>query len=259
MKACAQMRDATGKGDPARTLRLLWRLPDQEPGRRGPRRRHTLDDVVDAAVELADADGLDALTMRSLARRLGISAMALYTYVPGKEELLDLMVDRIYAAMPRAPWRAEQPWRERLRALAADNRALWDAHPWAARVSTGRPPLGPGQMAKYEHELAAFDATGLGDVEIDAALTFLLAFVQSAAVAAQDAAATRAATGDDASWWAQAGPLLAHLVDPGRFPRADRVGSAVGAAQGTAFDPDQAYAFGLERVLDGLAALIAAR
>ena len=85
--------------DLARTLSLLWR--ETEPPRRGPRPRHSVDDVVEAAIAIADADGLDAVTMRAVAERLGISPMSLYTYVPGKAELLDLMLDAIYLAMPR--------------------------------------------------------------------------------------------------------------------------------------------------------------
>ena len=235
--------------DLARTLALLWR--DAEPPRRGPRPRHTVDDVVDAAVAIADADGLDAVTMRAVAERLGVSPMSLYTYVPGKTELLDLMLDAIYLAMPRKPFRLL--WRARLRAVAEANRALYALHPWAARISPSRPPLGPGLMAKYEHELAALEGLGLSDVEMDAALTFLVAFVQANAVTAQDHAD---APGTDAEWWAAAGPLLARVVDPERYPLASRVGSAAGAAQGGAYDADHAYTFGLERVLDGLSALI---
>ena len=193
--------------------------------------------------------------MRAIAARLGTSPMTIYTHVPGKAELLDLMLDAAYAAMPRPPWPPRRRWRRRLRAVAAANRDLYEAHPWAARVSTARPPLGPGQLAKYEHELGALDGAGLGDVEMDAALTYLLAFVQAAAVAAQDAAAGSAAE-SDATWWAEAGPLLARVAGPERYPLASRVGSAAGAAQGAAYDPDAAYAFGLERVLDGLGALI---
>ena len=89
-------------------------------------------------------------------------------------------------------------------------------------------------MAKYEHELAAFDGAGLGDVERDAALSFLLAFVQGAAAAAADAAA---APGTDAEWWERAGPLLARAVDPERYPLAARVGAAAGEAHGSAHDP----------------------
>jgi AcrR family transcriptional regulator len=244
----------TSAGDPARTLALLWRVP--EPARRGPRPRFDVDAVVGAAIELADEQGLDALSMRSLAARLGISAMALYGYVPGKDEVLDLMLDALYARMERAPWGAGAGWRERARAVAEANRELYAAHPWAASVLTARPPLGPGLMAKYEHELAAFDGAGLGDVERDSALSFLLAFVQGIAVAA---AGAEQAPGTDAEWWEQAGPLLAEAVDPERYPLAARVGAAAGEAHGSAYDPAHAYAFGLERVLDGLAALIDGR
>ncbi len=235
--------------DVARTLALLWR--EANPPRRGPRPRHSVDDVVEAALAIADADGLDAVTIRAVAERLGSSPMSLYTYVPGKAELLDVMLDAIYLAMPRPPFRLH--WRTRLRAVAEANRTLYARHPWAARISTARPPLGPGLMAKYEYELAAFDGLGLSDLEMDAALTFLLAFVQANAVGAQEHAS---APGTDAEWWATAGPLLARVVNPDRYPLASRVGSAAGAAQGGAYDADHAYAFGLERVLDGVAALI---
>src|SRR5687767_2606640 len=91
----------TGEGDPARTLGLLWRR--SQPSRRGPRPRLSVDDVVDAAIALADEAGLEAVSIRALAERLGVSAMTLYTYVPGKTELLDLMLDALWLAMPREP------------------------------------------------------------------------------------------------------------------------------------------------------------
>ena len=91
--------DRTGAGDPDRTLALLWRVPAES--RRGPRPGLSVDRVVDTAVELADADGMGALTMRRLAQAVGVAPMTLYTYVPGKAELLDLMLDTVYARMPR--------------------------------------------------------------------------------------------------------------------------------------------------------------
>jgi AcrR family transcriptional regulator len=247
----AMPSERTGGGDPARTLALLWRTGEQAP-RRGPRPRRSIDEVVEAAIAFADEAGLEALTIRALAARLQLSPMAVYTYVAGKAELLDLMLDALYLRIERPAWAPAQGWRERLGAVAAANRALYADHPWAARVSTARPPLGPGLMAKYEHELAALDDAGLDDVDRDAALTFVLGFVQAAAVAAQDATAA----GDDGAWWASAGPLLERAMDDERYPLAVRVGAAAGAAQGAAYDPERAYAFGLERVLDGLAALI---
>jgi AcrR family transcriptional regulator len=245
----------SGAGDAVRTLALLWRDPTVVP-RRGPSRGWDLDDVVAAAVPLADAGGLEAVTMRAVAQALGAAPMTLYTYVPGRAELLDLMLDSVCAAVPRQDT-AGRPWRERLTVVAEANRALYEAHPWAAQVSSGRPPLGPGSIGKYEQELAAFDGLDLTDVEVDACLAHLLAFVQGSARAAQAEAAVRQDSGlDEQQWWAAAGPLLERVLDARAYPRAVRVGAAAGAAHGAAADPAHSYRFGLERVLDGFVVLL---
>ena len=245
----------TGVGDPARTLALLWRDPAAGP-RHGPPQGLTVDQIVAAATALADAEGLDAVTMRRVAASLGVVPMTLYTYVPGKAELLDLMLDAAYARMPRADT-SGQPWRQRVTAIADENRALFQTHPWAAAISTIRPPLGPGQMAKYEHELAALDGLGLDDIQMDAALTHLLTFVQAWARSAADAQATRgeSASGDE-QWWAAYAPLLQKVLDPAAYPLAARVGTAAGTAHRAAYSPQHAYDFGLQIMLDGLAALL---
>jgi hypothetical protein len=112
-------------------------------------------------------------------------------------------------------------------------------------------------MAKYEHELSALDGLGLSDIEIDAALTYLLTFVQAWARAAADARATRQDTAmDDEQWWAASAPLLERVLDPRAYPLAVRVGTAAGTAHRSAYNPRHAYDFGLQRILDGLAALI---
>lgn len=247
--------ERSGAGDPARTLALLWRDPASVPSR-GPRRVLELDRLVDTAIGLADRGGLDAVSMRRIALELHVAAMTVYTYVPGKAELLDLMLDAVYAHMARAGT-SGQPWRARLSAVAEENRVLLLSHPWVAAVSTLRPTLGPGAIGKYEHELAALEGLGLSDVEMDDCLTHLLAFVEANARATAEAETTRRDTAmDDGQWWAAAGPVLARYVDGGRYPLATRVGTAAGASRGSANDPDHAYRFGLERVLDGLAVLI---
>jgi hypothetical protein len=185
--------------------------------------------------------------------------MTLYTYVPGKAELLDLMLDAAYASMPRTDTTA-QPWQDRVTAIAEENKALFEQHPWAAAVSTARPPLGPGQMAKYEHELSTLDGLGLDDVTMDDCLTYLLTFVQASARAAADArAAQHESAMDDQQWWETNAPLLARVLDEDAYPTAARVGAAAGAAHGSAYNPDHAYAFGLQRVLDALGALVERR
>lgn len=209
-----------------------------------------------SATQLADADGLEAVTMRRVASDLGVAPMTLYTYVPGKAELLDLMLDAAYTSMPRVVT-SGQPWRKRLAAVADENKALFVSHPWAAIISTIRPPLGPGMMAKYEHELSALEGLGLDDVLMDASLAYLLGFVQAWARAAADARAVQHDTAmDDREWWATTSSLLARVLDESAYPIATRVGSAAGAAHGATYDAGYAYTFGVARVLDGLSALI---
>ncbi|MEV1062787.1 TetR/AcrR family transcriptional regulator [Streptomyces sp. NPDC050263] len=248
-------KERTSSGDPAHTLQLLWRgsSPDR---RRGPRRGLSIDAVVEAATAIAEAEGLAAVTMRRVAKELGVVPMTLYTYVPGKAELLDLMLDAAYARMPRTDTTG-QPWRQRVTAIAEENKALFERHPWAAAVSTVRPPLGPGQMSKYEHELSGLEGLGLSDVEMDGCLTHLLTFVQACAVAVADArAAHRDSALNDQQWWELNAPLLARVLDENAYPTAVRVGAAAGAAHSSAYDPDHVYAFGLQRVLDAFGALI---
>lgn len=249
------MTSATADASKPTLLALLWRRAPAAP-RRGPRKGLTVDAVVEAATAIADAEGLDAVTMRRVAQSLDVAPMTLYTYVPAKAELIVLMLDALYAAMERTGTEG-RPWRERLAAVARDNYAMYLAHPWAAAASQTRPPLGPGQCAKYEHELRAFAGTGLDDITTDDALSHLLAFVRTAAADAARADAEREASAmSDREWWEANGPLLAEVLDPERFPTAVRVGQAAGEAHDAAFDPRHAFDFGLERTLDGLAALI---
>jgi AcrR family transcriptional regulator len=239
-----------------RTIELLWFPDHAQPRRKGRPQGLSVTRVVESAIALADAEGLDAVSMRRVAQELAVVPMTLYTYVPDKATLLDLMLDRLYLQMPRAET-AQKPWRDRLAAIAEENRALYERHPWAAGLPASRPPLGPGMAAKYEHELRAFAGTGLDDVQTDSALTYLLGFVQAAARAAADSrTAAERSQQTDMQWWEENGPVLAEVFNPHAYPTATRIGSAAGAALGGAYNPDHAYEFGLERVLDGLGALI---
>jgi len=143
----------------------------------------------------------------------------------------------------------------RVRALADANRGLLRRHPWLAEVATDRPPLGPGQLRKYELELGALDGLGLSDHEMDFTLTLVTTYVR-AHVGSLAAAGSNA---DEAAWWEHAGPALARHADPTEYPLGTRVGSAVGAEQGRAVDPDTAYAFGVERIAAGVADLLVSR
>ena len=246
------MTEYTGTGDPARSMELLWGT--RPPSGRGPRPALTVPRIVEAAVALADAEGLAALSMRRVAERLGAGAMSLYRYVPGKGELVDVMLDTVLGAMPREPWPAAATWRQRLERVARDNLELALRHPWTLQVAaTSRPPLGPGVMAKYDHELGALAGSGLSAVDTDAALTLVLQYVQGAARNAVEAAQAEGRTGmTDRDWWEAHAPLLEKVYDPERYPTATVIGAEVGESLQAAFDPTAAFEFGLARVLDGL-------
>ncbi len=246
----------SGSGDPAKSLELMWGV--QPRPTRGRKPGLTVAQIVAAAIGVADAEGLAAMSIRRVAQELGSGAMSLYRYLPGRAELLDLMVDTVYAELPLAA--VEGEWRTRLEAVARENRELYVRHPWLLQVATGRPVLGPNTMAKYEHELSVLEGIGLTDVEMDAVVTLLNGFVRDAVRGAVDASAAERESGlTDEQWWQAHQPLLEKVFDVSRFPLAARVGGSVGAELNTAYDPSHAFEFGLARVLDGVAALLADR
>lgn len=233
---------------------LLWRGHPDAPrgGARGPRAKVTTTQAVDAAVAIADAEGLDAVTVRRLAADLGISAMALYTHVGSRDDLLVLMVDAVHAGRAHATY-AGDDWRDRVRQVAEAEMALCTEHWWLLDVADQRTAFGPGTIAKYDHELHAFDGAGITDVERDAALTFVTDFVRASARAHRpDPHAA-----DMAELWATASErLAAYLGD--EFPLAQRVGAAAGQTMNTTYSPEFAWEFGLDRILDALESLVRA-
>lgn len=252
--------DFTGGGDPARSIELLWGL--REGTRPGPRPRFTVAEVAAAAIAIADADGLGALSMRKVAERLGVSPMSLYTYVPGKAELIDLMFDTVLAAGDgdAGVEMAGENWRARLEWVARDNFARYLRHPWLLQVATSRPPLGPNVVAKYDRDLQAVDGIGLGDIEMDLVVQMVGDYVHGAARTAVAATQVAQRTGlTDEQWWERAAPVLEKVLDPAATPTASRVGAAAGAEYNAAVDPARAFEFGLARLLDGVTALIGLR
>src|SRR4051812_46475217 len=169
-------QEYSGSGDPARSLELLWRRRPRPA--RGPKPALTVEGIVEAAVRIADAEGSGAMSMRRVADELGVGAMTLYRYVPGKGELLDVMLDTMYGELPRRE--VDGDWRARLDEVARENRELYLRHPWMLQIAVSRPPLGPHVMAKYEYELGAVEGIGLTDVEMDATVALVNGYVQGA-------------------------------------------------------------------------------
>src|SRR5262245_3693100 len=240
---------------PAGRLALLWG-PQTQAGRSGL----TLKAIVAAAMEIADAEGLEALSMRNVAKRLGAGTMSLYTHVPGKAELIDLMLDTAYGQLYESveiPSQQPGDWREALRFIAEQNWKLYRRHPWMLQFTPGRPGLGPHAALKYEAELRPLDKLGLSDVEMDAVLTLILTHVEGCAQAQATLERTRRETGmTDAEWWVIHAPLLDKIIDPTHFPVATRVGTSAGQEYQGASSPEHAFTFGLDRILAGIAELI---
>ncbi|GAA3043028.1 TetR/AcrR family transcriptional regulator [Actinokineospora globicatena] len=252
-------KDHSGGGDPARSLALLWRKQTQAPVRNG-RRDLSVDRIVAAAIEVADTDGLGALSMRRVADKLNVGTMSLYTYVPGKAELVDLMLDTVYADTPQpAPEVAEDNrrcWRARLEQVARRNWDLYHRHPWMLRVGVSRPPLGPNVMAKYDYELGTVAGIGLSETEMDTVLTLVIGHAETSARRAVEADGDGEGGVSEQQWWAAHSPVLTTLLDHTRYPLAASVVAAVGQA---ADDPQRVFEFGLARILDGVQALVDSR
>lgn len=229
-------------------------MGESEPTRRGPKAKLALADIVSAAIAITDRDGLSALTTRRVAEDLGISPMSLYTYVPGKDELLDLMLDHVLGEIERPRGKT---WRDKLAHVARQNWELALRHPWMLEVVTHRPVLGPNVLAKYDSELSAVEGIGLTDLEMDRALTMVLDYVFGAVRGAARERWVKERTGmTDTEWWTLVAPHMEKVMPCGDpYPIGSRVGRVVGELYG-AHDPAGSFAFGLECVLDGLARVI---
>ncbi|WP_433164494.1 TetR/AcrR family transcriptional regulator [Kribbella sp. CA-247076] len=246
--------------DPARSLALLWGS-HTKAGRSGL----TVRSIVGTAIELADANGLEAVSMRMVAEQLKVGTMSLYTHVPGKGELTDLMFDSVHGEMYAAvdePARQPGGWRGALEFVAERNWEVLMKHPWIHEVPTIRTALGPNVTLKYEAELRPLDGLGLTDVEMDSALTLVLTHVGGTARASAEQLRTQRESGlSDQEWWLEISPALTQVMAgmAERFPLAGRVGTAAGEHFQATLDPGHALKFGLDRILDGISLLIAER
>jgi AcrR family transcriptional regulator len=239
-----------------RTLGLLWRRTLGTPrGTRGPKQRVSVDEVVRAAIAVADEEGLPAFSMRKVADRLGLKLMSIYTYVPGRSELIGLMTDEVAGERELPPH--EGSLRERITGVA---RQIWDEyhrHPWLLQVENSRPWIGPHVSDRYEWQLAAIEGAGFTDLEMDQVITLLCGFTAGAARASIDARRTAERSGiSDAEWWAVNAPVLDRVMPAGAYPISGRVGQVAGLEYNAVGDPERSFRFGLDRILDGLERLL---
>lgn len=250
----------------------LW--GPREAGRRGPRPGLTVPGIVAQAIELADAEGLPAVSMARVAQTLGVTTMALYRYVANKDELLARMYDAALADDPGElrvlpPTPADAPaWRIGLHAWFEHQLTLVVRHPWLMQAVAANPPFGPQHIGVLESGLTALDGTPLTPAARTDVLgaASLLMLGEGMVLAAAIAAARRATAphaGADGAPRADDSPshpalldydtLLRRVTTPESHPR---ITQALAAGAFLADDGDTGVAFRVELFLDGVAALI---
>ncbi len=233
-------------------VRLLWG-PPVTPAR-GPRRGLTVEQIAVAGVGIADADGLGGVSMQGVAAELGVTKMALYRYVPGKAELVALMVE---AALPE-PGAGLDPalavagdgWRERIGVWARELLAGYRAHPWVLDATVGARALGPREVGWLERALAALEGLGLSGAEAMDVVVLVTGHVRGIV---EQERASGGAGGVDAELGAVLGQVVRERGE--EYPAlAAALGSlAVHGGQ------EQGLEFGLERILDGVGLLVERR
>jgi AcrR family transcriptional regulator len=226
------------------------------PATKGPKPGLSLERIVAAGVAVADAEGLAAVSMNRVAKELGSSAMSLYRYIESKDELLTLMVDAAVGTVPAAS--PDGDWRAGLARWAWGSVATMRAHPWTTQVPITGPPLGPNAIAWFEDALRSMRDTALAEAEKASVVMMLSGYVRNHVIVMAEVQAhflDAAATPHDAMRGytdtmrrltdAHRFPALHAILDAGVFDRAD--------------PPDEEFAFGLERILDGIEALMRER
>jgi AcrR family transcriptional regulator len=254
----AEARTGDGAALPG-SVAAAWGV--RERPHKGPKPGLSLGRIVEAAVRVADTEGLDAVSMGRVAAELGTAPMSLYRHVSAKEELLTLMVDAAWGPAPDRPVPdgpvPGEDWRAGLARWAWAMRAGARRHPWVVRIPLNGLPIMPNEVAWFENALACLAGTGLSEARKASVIMLLSGYVRNVATTEADIGAAIRASGLDPDQWMASYPrMLAELADPLRFPALTRFIAA--GVFDVADDPDDEFIFGLDRILDGVAVLIEA-
>jgi AcrR family transcriptional regulator len=238
----------------------IWLRPEPT-GRRAPRSR---DDIAEAAIAVADAEGLEAVSMRRVASELGLGTMSLYHYVRSKDELLDLMGDRIMGGQLVEDAELRRGWREGLTAIAQATRRNFERHPWMGGALSPRPSTipGPSAMRHVDQSLAAVADLGLDVPSQMEIIAVVDDYVIGFSVRSQRVAEDEEGLADDtvAAWMEMAFGHLRRQIESGEFPHLQRAVEANRAAGGKDEDlermasSEERFERGLELLLDGIEA-----
>ncbi len=233
------------------SIELAWGLRDRPA--KGPKRALTLERIVNAGIAVATAEGLGAVSMARVAGEVGSSTMALYRYLPSKDDLLELMVDT-GLGRPPAVFKNVR-WRRGLRLWAEGIRDAYRANPWALNVPISSPPLGPNNLQWLEAALSCLRSTALTEQQKVSVVLLVSGFVRNEETLTMNIVAKMLANGDPPENY---GRQVARLIDQAIFPSlcAAVVSGALEDENPTDPGMDAEFEFGLERILDGIAVLI---
>lgn len=235
---------STDRDGTASTIELLWGL--REPSTRGPRPTFTIGDIAQAAVQIADNDGIAAVSMQRVAGELGYTKMSLYRYVTAKAELLAVMIEEAIGPPPDMT-AVSGGWRRRAETWAQLLWQTWDQHPWIPAATTGARPIGPREVGWVEAAMAAFAGTSLQGAEKMNAVVLLSGHVRN----------THSPAAAGSQLW-----TAIHRLDPALAPliraQADRFPGIIAATDMPGSRPEHTRQFGLARFLDGLELMMAA-
>lgn len=242
---------------PARnSVDLLW--GNYERPTRGPKPGLSLDRIVRAAMDIADEEGLDAVSMQRISNALGSGTMSLYRYVPGKDQLLDLMLDAACGQPPEGGG----DWRSALEHWMHGAWRMYQRHPWVLRIPFTEPTIGPNRMAWLESVLGALSGSGLANSELVPLALFLDGAVRELARMTVELEEVQRRSGLSADE-VDSGYLkmLREHADPQRHPTLDRL-LAEGVfhpGEGAPADLAPEASFGLNRLLDGIESYVRSR
>ncbi|MFD0690169.1 TetR/AcrR family transcriptional regulator [Actinomadura fibrosa] len=230
----------------------IWLVPERQG--RGPRPAYSRAQITEAAIRIADADGIEAASMRRIAAELGTGAMSLYRYVPSRDDLIELMVDRVLGE-DEIPERPSGDWRADLTLIAVSTRATWRRHPWLAGLHRARPAFGPNQLRLIEFALGALDI----GIPIDESLTLLNmlnGYVERTVRAEIEWTREKERSGlTPERLMAESGPYVRRLMDSGDYPMFTRI---IKEARIPHMTGDEQFRYGLNRVLDCIAGALPA-
>ena len=248
--------EASTRVDPAlrRRSELLW--DDRSQPTRGPKPGLTPDDVVHAAMSIADEEGLGAVTMHAVAARLGFTTMALYRYFPSKEALYDAIVDAGMGLPPR-PTEPRGDWRAEVTRWAHAKRAMLCARPWLAELPFVAAPHGPNWLSWLEGVVDPLSRTGLKGSDQAEMLSVIDGYTRGASDTAISLARARARGISEQEWAAAVGADLGRAIGDPRFPKFAAILTAPPDAQPRTME--ESFDLGLQRVLDGIEQYIRSR